>query len=330
MISRDELVPLFKVCSDIGNEVADEDGFVCIHKLIERFNTKLRVRPLLVEGMMGSRSSGSGAEPEWTVLIDSERYPNVEGALSSESYGNPLPHRFRFTVAHELAHSLAFRSREFGIVLDGVSDSTEGKAALVKSIEENTDRLVPLLLCSERVLTDRLSQLKSAVEIDFLAAFRRNHGMSREVLLSRFALSRSADRTGLWRKPQLRDFGLAIGEWTSGGRAVLRQSQVFLNFSRNVPKGLLELHDRDRVPIEVAFGGDALGVLRHKSDVAVTCRAGTRASPEVDEMTVELAIENGAEMTGSSFLILVRDKRVHAEIAEFESIRATLQEARRA
>ncbi len=330
MLSPDRLAPLFKVCLDIANEVSDEDGFVRIGALIERFHTTLRLRPLLVEGMMGSRSSGSGATPEWTVLIDSERYPDVEGSLSSERYGNPLPHRFRFTVAHELAHSLAFRSSEFGIALEGVSESAEGNAALVKAIEQNTDRLAPLLLCAEKSLTGPLLQLKGPVGIDFLTALRRNHGLSREVLLGRLALSRSMDRAGHWQRLQLREFGLAIGEWTSGEKATLRHWPVFLNFSRSVPKGLLQLQDRDRVPFDIAFGRDALAALKERGNVAIRSRAGTRASPEVEEMAVELEIEKGAQAVGSSFLVLVRDSRIHGEIDEFDRVRATLREARRA
>ena len=330
MLCTDRLAPLFKICADIANEVADEDGFVRICALIERFHANLRLRPLLVEGMMGSRSSGGGAAPEWTVLIDSERYPDVEGSLSSERYGDPLPHRFRFTVAHELAHSLAFRRSEFGIALEGVCDSAEGNATLVKAIEENTDRLAPLLLSPEMTLTRRLLQMKGPVDIEFLTALRRNHGLSREVLLSRLALSRYMDRAGYWQRPQLREFGLAIGEWTSSEEATLRHWPVFLNFSRSVPKGLLELHDRDRVPFDIAFGRDGLAALKARGNGSIRTRAGTRASREVEEMAVELEVEKGAHTVGSSFLVLVRDSRIRAEIYEFERVRATLLEARRA
>src|SRR5438552_4876718 len=117
MPAAQNLGPLFQACTDIANQVADNDGFVSIRRLLDRFRTNLRMRPLLVEGMIGSTHSANGQPPQWTVLADSERYPDVGPSLDKECAAEPLTAQFRFTVAHELAHSLAFRTSECGVRL---------------------------------------------------------------------------------------------------------------------------------------------------------------------------------------------------------------------
>lgn len=320
MFNPRNVTPLFKVCTDIANEVADNSGFVSVRALLERFHTKLRLRPLLVEGMIGSIQAGNGKLPEWTVLIDSECYPGLEPGISHESVDSPLPGAFRFTVAHELAHSLAFRSGEFGVNFEGISDGAESKAALVKAIEEETDRLVPLLLCSERVLAAQLRELTGPLQLHDLTRLLRQSGMSRELLLNRLALSRALDRDGLWQRPHLREFGVAIGIWDDRGSASFRRWPVFLNFARLTPKGFLTIQDRERVPLEVAFGTESLVATHNRGEHCVTSAAGTVASPDAGQMTLEMATESTERAAGSSFLILARNRQIRAEIDEFERI----------
>jgi hypothetical protein len=321
MLPGNALAPLFQVCTDIANEVADIDGFVPVRKLLERFQTRLRLRPLLVEGMIGSTSSAQTERPEWMVLVDSERYPDLEPRIHSESATNPLPARFRFTVAHELAHSLAFRTSEFGVFLEGISDKPENKTAIVQEIEKETDRLAPLLLCSEKVLISRLLELTGPIDLNFLTRLRRESGISRAVLLSRLALSRASDRIGIWQRPHLREFGLAIGDRTPVGTATLRRWPVFLNFGRGVPRAFLTLRERDRIPFEVALGQESLAALQSGTEVTACTRAGTPASMDADEMTVEISTEQTARPAASSFLTLVRNSRIRAEIERFEVTR---------
>ncbi len=315
------LGPLFKVCTDIANEVADSDGFVSVRDLLERFRTSLRLRPLLVEGMIGSVDSADGQLAHWTILVDSERYPDVGVLIDGESITKPLPARFRFTVAHELAHSLAFRTSEFGVHLEGVSNRPGNKSALVETIEKETDNLAPLLLCPERVLTNHLRGLTGPLDVNSLAKIRRECGISREVLLNRLALSRAFDRTGLWQRPHLREMGLAIGEWNSSDGATLRRWPVFLNFSRLVPKGLLTLREQNNVPLEVAFGQDSARGIRNGIEVVTSSPAGTVTAPEVDQLTLEISAEEVKRAPGSSFLTLVRNRQIRVEIDEFERIR---------
>ena len=319
------LAPLFKVCTDIANEVSDSDGFVSVRRLLERFRTNLRLRPLLVEGMIGSTHSVNGQPPQWTILVDSERYPGVDSSICHESAANPLPARFRFTVAHELAHSLAFRTSEFGVQFEGISDKLEDKSTLVETIERETDRLAPLLLCPEQVLTNHLRELTGPLDVSLLTRIRRECGISREVLLSRLALSRTLNRTGLWQRPRLREFGLAIAEWNSSGGATLRRWPVFLNFGRLVPKGLLTLRAQDNVPFEVAFGQDSFPAIRNGTEVAVSSNAGTAESPDMEQLNLEISAEGVKRAPGSSFLALVRNRQIRIEIEEFERIRMSRQ-----
>lgn len=295
-------------------------GFVSIRRLLERFRTNLRMRPLLVEGMIGSMHSVDG-QPQWTILVDSERYPDVGTSIDGESAAKPLTARFRFTVAHELAHSLAFRTSEFGVKLEGVSDKPESKSALVQEIEREADHLAPLLLCAEQVLTDRLRRLTGPIDLPFVTKLRRDCGISREVLLNRLALSRAMDRTGLWQRPHLREFGLAIGEWNSPAEATFRRWPLFLNFSRLVPKGLLTVTEQNKVPFEVAFGEGSLALVTNGTDLLLTTPAGTATSPEVDKMPIEIAAEDVKRAPGSMFLALVRNRQIRAEVEEFEKIR---------
>jgi hypothetical protein len=273
--------------------------------------------------MIGSIQSGKGQLPEWMVLIDSERYPGLESSISQESVSQPLPATFRFTVAHELAHSLAFRSGEFGVSFDGVSEGPESRTALVKAIEEETDRLAPLLLCSERVIIAELRGLKGPLDLGYVTRLLRQSGMSREVFINRLALSRALDRDSLWQRPHLREFGLAIGVWDESGKAALRRWPVLLNFSRLTPKGFLAMHDRDRIPFELAFGAESLAATQNWNEVHVTSSAGTLACPDAGQLALEISIENTEHVAGSSFLTLVRNRQIRSEIEEFERIRSS-------
>ena len=151
MLAQRELDQFAKVCTEIANDVADDSGFVSVRALLERFQAKLLIRPLLVEGMLASLDLDAreqGRTSRWAVLVDSESYSVTDSEVREEHPGKPLPSRLRNTVAHELVHSLAFRPSEFGIKLAKSNESEKSKA-LVESIERQTERFSPLLLWSE-------------------------------------------------------------------------------------------------------------------------------------------------------------------------------------
>ena len=118
MLSSQEVAQFTEVCTKIGDEVADEGGFVKIRDLLDRFHASVIVRPLLVEGMLASINERPGSATQsqrWAVLVDSETYRVCDADIANESSSRPLAPRLRNTIAHELAHSLAFRPTEFGI-----------------------------------------------------------------------------------------------------------------------------------------------------------------------------------------------------------------------
>jgi hypothetical protein len=70
----------------------------------------------------------------------------------------------------------------------------------------------------------------------------------------------------------------------------------------------------------VAFGRESLVATRNCGEYCVTSAAGTVASPDADQMTVEITTENTERMAGSSFLMLARNRQIRGEIDEFERI----------
>src|SRR5258706_13428158 len=93
---RDQLA---RACAAIGNQVADDDGFVSVRNLLSLFRARLYVRPLLVEGMLARTGRpGEASAEEWAVLIDSETYPVDSVEVENESSTKPLLPRFRNTV----------------------------------------------------------------------------------------------------------------------------------------------------------------------------------------------------------------------------------------
>jgi len=81
------------------------------------------------------------------------------------------------------------------------------------------------------------------------------------------------------------------------------------------------LKERDRIPFDVAFGDASLAAIEGPSEVTTLSKAGTAASPDVDEMTIEVSVEDGAFARGSSFLVLARNQQVRREIEELDLIR---------
>src|ERR1700686_3755132 len=150
-LSNEDVAAFRQACIRIASDAVDGDGFVPIHKLLKRFHAQVVIRPLLVEGMLATQP---GSQSEWVVLVDREVYGATKADVENEDANRPLPSRLRFTLAHELVHSLAFRASEFGIHLRSSIKTQDAKASVVEAIEKITDSLAPLLLLSEGALTE--------------------------------------------------------------------------------------------------------------------------------------------------------------------------------
>lgn len=292
-----------QACTRIASEVADARGFVSIRNLLERFHAQIVVRPLLVEGMLATQP---GVQSEWLVLVDSELYQVTTADFDHENSSKPLSPRLRFTVAHELVHSLAFRTSEFGIRLSTPISTQASRACFVDAIEGITDSLTPLLLLSESALADFFNSNVARTSAADFAELRAITGVSRRTLLGRLRALSLADANRLSRY-SLDDIAICIGEWRDK-QAVIRAFPVFARFARNVmPEFLLRLTNQDRMPASLAFQDASFapsGGIQNNVETVVL--AGTPGAPEAEKMHVHCSFEEATRDSGSEFFLVVR------------------------
>ncbi len=313
MITRNELARFAEVCAAIGSEVADDDGFVPVRKLLARFHANLMIRPLLVEGMLASIDRHSEVEAtagRWAVLVDSETYSVSKRAIEEESSTQPLPSRFRNTVAHELAHSLAFRPSEFGIQLRGQIDNEESQKELVKAIERETEQLSPLLLLPDKAIGKFLSGKKQALSIEDFVLLYRSMGVSRYLLIRRLGSLRPTN--DLRNRDGLKDIAIGIGKWIDGRNAVLKGWPVFMNFDKNIiPTFLLKLVDRDFLPAMTVFPDESFAMCGGPNNtIELETDAGVTDAPNSGSMKIQCSIENVNRKAEAEFLYVVRKQVV--------------------
>jgi hypothetical protein len=302
-LSNEEVAAFAQACITIANAVADEHGFVAILKLLKRFHAQLVIRPLLVEGMLATQP---GAQSEWAVLVDSEKYGITDADVEQESIRRPLSSRLRFTVAHELAHSLAFRPSDFGIRLRNSVNTDDAKTEVVKAIEDITDRLTPLLLLSETALIQFFTSHPARTSASDLAELAQRTGVSRRALIGRLrGLSQTdADKVSRY---SLNNIAVCIGEWRDR-HAVIRNWPLFARFDRNVlPEFLLNLPNQDRLPAPIAFPDSSFAPCGGNcSELESVMYAGTVGIPHAQPMAVHCSAEQTARTVGTEFLIVVR------------------------
>ena len=169
MLASSDLRWIVDACTAIGDQVADDSGFVSMRRLLARFEARLLIRPMLVEGMLAyierTDEPATGGS-QWAVLVDAETYGVNEQDVESESQNRPLPERLRNTIAHELVHTLALRPSEFGISLKLNYQKSNNSGDLVRAIESYTERLSPLLLWSERALKQLLLGKREPLSVE--------------------------------------------------------------------------------------------------------------------------------------------------------------------
>jgi hypothetical protein len=289
----------------------DSSGFVPVRALLECFHARLICRPLLVEGMLGSiESDASTGLREWVVLINSEKYAVSDMDVLHETSEQPLDARLRFTVAHELAHSLAFRGSEFGIQLKSANMGKFSDAELLAALEADADALASNLLCTTASVRDFFKSQRTATEISALANLRRRLGVSRPVLINRIRLLSSSSEAQLRLLPSLANTAFGIGTWRNERQAVIRNWPVFANFTGNlVPKFLLELIQHDRLPAIDAFkdrdfalcGGD-------KKSIEFSMPIGTPGTITDEEVELVASFEETRRAEDSTFIWIVSGK----------------------
>jgi hypothetical protein len=301
-----DLSHLSRVCDDIANAVAGPSGFVAMRDLATQFRAELLVRPLLVEGMIGTIANPDGST-RWAVLVDSEKYRVTGADVELETPQRRLPDRLRFTIAHELAHTLAFRPNEFNFQLAYSASDKQSKAAFVEAVETETDRLSSLLLWPRKAL-ERFLSSEEPFSVGQLARIRKELGISRYALIHRLKTFQRDDERGLMSRKATQNSGIGLGQWVSGGQAVLRSGPLFYNFDRNIlPAALLKARKRDRVSATEVFVDERLVVCGGRAnEVEFEMAAGTDNVPESERMVVQVSVEATERRVGSSLLYVVR------------------------
>ena len=300
-------------CNVIANEIKDSDGFVSVARLVERFKARLLVRPLLVEGMLASsealpNDAGGEARHQWCLLLDRETHDVSENEIAGEAFGSPLSARLRNTVAHELAHSLAFRSTEFGVVLPRRFTSDKTRKEFVESIERDTEKLSPLLLLSDAMLDRMFLPDKDRVSIQELCDAMRAAGVSRYVFVNRLNLLDLVDPHRIKSRPSLTNFAVGIGAWVSGNEATLNSWPLYSNFhGGRVPGFVFQLQKRVPLAANNVFSDSKFhlcGGLSNSTECVVP--AGTPRNPSTINLPVRCSVEVGSRKAGSEFLFIIQ------------------------
>ena len=311
MLAAKDLQSIAHACIAVANDVADASGFVPIRKLLARFDVSLIIRPLLVEGMLASLPAqrGESSLSKMTVLIDSETFHVGDKEVAMEAATSPLPPRFRTTVAHELLHSLAFRPSAFGLRLEKPMGNEQQIREAVKAIEQETERLTPLLLWPERALDELLTSRSEAISPSELANISSKLGLSRQIAINRLRLR--ALKEGIVYAPWLRDVAIGIAEWADNERAVFRKWPLFVNFDQNVvPSFIHTIASQDRLPASSVFEEEHFAMRGGQyNKMSFLVDAGLKESPKIEMMPVVVSVEDGLRRAGTEFFFVVRKKR---------------------
>jgi hypothetical protein len=304
-------------CINIADAVSDSDGFVSVRGLLENFGAKLLVRPLLVEGMLasselGTQDSGGGGSHQWFLLLDRETHDVSDQEIANERFRSPLSVRFRNTVAHELAHSLAFRSTEFGIELPKRFGSEKSNREFVASIEKETEKLSPLLLLPDRLLDRLFSPTKQKVSVEEICATMRSVGVSRYVFINRLNWLPISDATRIVSRACLNNLAIGIGEWLSEREAAFKGWPFYSRFDGGkVPSFIFQLQKREAVATASIFSAPSFLLCGgSENSVELTVSAGTPKNSNVLKLPIVCSVECVPRKAGSEFLFIIQSRDV--------------------
>ena len=297
-------------CRSIAEDVVDENGFVAVRALLRRFNTQLLLRPLLVEAMLcelPDRGQESISDQDrWVVLVDSERYPIDAQDIDAESIHRPLSARFRNTVAHELAHSLAFRHEEFGAKLLIKNAHKSGKDS-VQEIEQSVEKASPILLLPSGAMAQAFLPSAGQLTSEYLSEVRKSKGVSRDILINRLSLFKGMDQRLVELRPCLNNVAIGIGEWNNEGCAVFHKWPLYVNFDRNImPSIVLSLMVKKFVLAQEIFSDNnfvACGGNDHSTSALLD--AGTPRNPKTEKMRITCTIERTSHRPKNRFFFVL-------------------------
>jgi hypothetical protein len=262
---------------------------------------------MLASGEQASDRLQAGKRHRWCLLLDCETHDVSDHDIAAERFGAPLSPRMRNTVAHELAHSLAFRPTEFGVEFPRHFNSQQSKQQFVNAIEKQTEMLSPLLLLPDALLDRVFSPEKETVSIRELCAAMHGAGVSRYVFVNRFSLLKLVDPKRLRARSCLSNFAIGIGEWISERDANLKIWPLFSNFEGGkVPGFLFQLQRRIPLVTKSLFSDPSFQLCGGDCDTTeVTVPAGTPHNPDSFRLPIRFAVEIGQRNCGAEFLFLV-------------------------
>lgn len=309
--SERHLATLAARCNQIARKCAGPDGFVPLRDLLSHFGARLIIRPLLVEAMLASsqkRIDAANVETsnEWLLLVDSETYPITEDDFVREARGAALHPRLRNTVAHELAHSLAFRAADFGI--EFVSSRREvgspGTNA-VRKIEQDTEKLSPLLLIPESEFEKVFPTASDYLGFSELFDLASTCGVSAAVMVNRLDLLTLLGIPRMLMRRSARNVLVCVGEWTSDHDLTLRHWPMFSQFDGgNVPKFVFDLQRRRDVSLREVFWCGVTEQVDPGTRTLNRCDlpGGTPRQPELLSVPFEWKVQSGVPKRGKKAL----------------------------
>jgi IrrE N-terminal-like domain len=293
-MTAEEFRAVIHAASDRAERAADSTGFVAIEKLRTVIGANIMFRPLLVEGIIARPKEPNG---DWLILIDSETHAAPEKLLTEESHDQALPVRLRNTLAHELAHTLAFRLDEFKISITGSREEA------VRRIESETENLSPLLLIPYSALQSLCSE---QLTLNRLRKFRDFHTVSNEVLIRRLETLKYIDNHPLEFSPRLKNLAIGVGE-KKGDTFFLASWPLFSRFSGFTPTIIHQLKNNITPSLGEAFPDvDFAANGGTRFTAAASVDAGTSQNPSGDKFDAIIQVE---ETTSERFLWVLHEKR---------------------
>lgn len=293
-----ELKRFAVTCAELGDGAADGSGFIALHRLASVLRAEVEFRPLLVEALIAAPTSAGN----WKVLVDSEAYAEESPKFSTESPTAPLSARLRNTIAHELLHTLSFRSEEFGFKLEPVERETREEA--VKRLERETEGFSPFLIISQTAIESELEARPLSLEL--VMDWRNRWSASREVLVARLGLFQSLPEFRLRYHRHVANVAVLLAEWMSKESFTLRDWPVYSNFRDGiVPEFILQLRNKGK-PLMRDLFPDPSFILNGGASTVTTAElpAGTVKNPRGDRLRITASAETVSPKKGESFFIL--------------------------
>lgn len=275
-------------------------GYISISDLAEAFNVQIYGRPLIVEGLIArpiKSDKSESAEKSWKVFFDTERYGVSTEGVSNDCEATPIPERLRFTLAHEIAHTLSFRADDFGID----STSKRGSKDTVSQLEAEANFMAPLLLVSEKYLDFYISAI-SEFGINELIELKSKMALSREVLISKLASLRQRDTIGLLNRNLIRGTILGIGVWKSTTNAQLMGWPLLLNFENSlIPEFIHRIRNGNVCNLTEILPFMSSPAERDVWKFENDYKCGTQKNPSLESSTFTMEIETVSKKKGNTF-----------------------------